>query len=60
MTGHVIVVGLGTVGLKVARALRSASRKVVVVGRDEHNRFLSEAATLDLPVSFGDATSAGP
>jgi Trk K+ transport system NAD-binding subunit len=60
MTGHVIVVGLGTFGLKVAWALRSAGRKVVVVHRDEHNRFLSEAAALDLPVSFGDATSGGP
>jgi Trk K+ transport system NAD-binding subunit len=57
MTGHVIVVGLGAFGLQVASRLLDAGKQVVVIERDERNRFLSEAAALDLPVIFGDATS---
>jgi Trk K+ transport system NAD-binding subunit len=58
MSGHVIVVGLGAFGLQVAARLQSVGKQVVVIERDERNRFLSEAATLDLPIIFGDATSA--
>ena len=58
MSGHVIVVGLGAFGLEVARELRANGRDVVVVERDERNRFLSEASALGFPVVFGDATSA--
>ncbi|MDX6223566.1 MAG: hypothetical protein QOD91_2620 [Frankiales bacterium] len=57
MRGHVIVVGLGAFGLQVASRLLATGKQVVVIERDEHNRFLSEAAALDLPVVFGDATS---
>ena len=57
MSGHVIVVGLGAFGLQVASALQTVGRQVVVIERDERNRFLSEAAALDLPIIFGDATS---
>ncbi|BEP14737.1 hypothetical protein acdb102_30480 [Acidothermaceae bacterium B102] len=59
MTDHVIVVGLGAFGLQVASRLIAAGKQVVVIERDERNRFLSEAAALDLPVIFGDATSVG-
>lgn len=58
MSGHVIVVGLGAFGLQVASRLLEAGRQVVVIERDGNNRFLGEAATLGLPVIFGDATSA--
>ena len=58
MSGHVIVVGLGAFGLQVAARLQSVGKQVVVIEHDERNRFLSEAATLDLPIIFGDATSA--
>jgi Trk K+ transport system NAD-binding subunit len=57
MSGHVIVVGLGAFGLQVAARLQSVGKQVVVIEHDERNRFLSEAATLDLPIIFGDATS---
>jgi Trk K+ transport system NAD-binding subunit len=57
MSGHVIVVGLGAFGLQVASKLLAAGKQVVVIERDERNRFLSDAAALDLPVIFGDATS---
>jgi Trk K+ transport system NAD-binding subunit len=59
MSSHVIVVGLGAFGLQVASRLLAQGNQVVVIERDERNRFLSEAAALDLPVIFGDATSAG-
>jgi Trk K+ transport system NAD-binding subunit len=57
MSEHVVVVGLGAFGLEVASRLIAAGKQVVVVERDERNRFLAEAAALDLPVIFGDATS---
>ena len=58
MSGHVIVVGLGAFGLQVASRLQAVGKQVVVIERDESNRFLSEAAALDVPIVFGDATSA--
>jgi Trk K+ transport system NAD-binding subunit len=58
MSGHVIVVGLGAFGLQVASRLLAIGKQVVVIERDESNRFLSEAAALDVPIIFGDATSA--
>ena len=59
MSGHVIVVGLGAFGLQVASRLQAAGKQVVVIERDERNRFLSEAQSMNLPVIFGDATSVG-
>ena len=56
MAGHVVVVGLGSFGIRVAAALVEAGKQVVVVERDQHNRYLAEAQELDLPVIFGDAT----
>lgn len=53
---HVIVVGLGSFGSRVATDLASAGYDVAVIERDENNRFLSAAAELDVPVIFGDAT----
>jgi Trk K+ transport system NAD-binding subunit len=57
LSGHVVVVGLGAFGLEVASRLTAAGKRVVIIERDERNRFLAEAADLDLPVIFGDATS---
>jgi Trk K+ transport system NAD-binding subunit len=56
MSGHVVVIGLGAFGIRVAGALVEAGKQVVVVERDPENRFLSEAQDLGLPVIFGDAT----
>ncbi len=53
---HVIVVGLGTFGNRVAIDLRTADRNVVVIERDPDNRFLSSMAELGVPVIIGDAT----
>ena len=56
MTEHVILVGLGSVGLRVLEHLIAAGQAVVVLERDEDNRFLARARALDVPVVFGDST----
>jgi Trk K+ transport system NAD-binding subunit len=56
MRDHVVVVGLGSVGIRVVRDLASAGYDVVVIEQDENNRFLPRAADLDVPVIFGDPT----
>jgi Trk K+ transport system NAD-binding subunit len=56
LRNHVIVVGLGSFGIRVVSDLTTAGYDVAVVERDENNRFLSSADQLDVPVIFGDAT----
>ena len=53
---HVIVVGLGSFGIRVVTDLIEAGYDVAVIDRDPENRYLSTAARLDVPVIFGDAT----
>jgi Trk K+ transport system NAD-binding subunit len=59
MRDHVVVVGLGSTGIRVVTDLAAAGYDVVVIERDENNRFLSAAAELDVPVIFGDSTMRG-
>ena len=56
MRDHVILVGLGSVGLRVLEELVAAGQQVVVLERDEDNRFLARARELGVPVVFGDST----
>ena len=56
MRDHVVVVGLGSIGVRVVSDLTTAGYDVVVIEGDENNRFLSTVAELDVPVIFGDAT----
>jgi Trk K+ transport system NAD-binding subunit len=56
LRNHVIVVGLGSFGIRVVRDLITAGYDVAVIELDENNRYLSTAADLDVPVIFGDAT----
>jgi Trk K+ transport system NAD-binding subunit len=56
MRDHVVVVGLGSVGIRVVSDLTAAGYDVLVIEDDENNRFLSTAAELDVPVIFGDST----
>jgi len=56
LRNHVIVVGLGSFGSRVAADLTKAGYDVAVIERNENNRFLSSAADLDVPVIFGDGT----
>ncbi|WP_239308110.1 NAD-binding protein, partial [Frankia sp. Cj3] len=53
---HVIVCGLGSVGLATVEGLLTAGRDVVIIERNENNRFLSVVRDLKVPVVFGDAT----
>jgi Trk K+ transport system NAD-binding subunit len=53
---HFVVVGLGSFGIQVASQLKNAGYPVVVVERNEANRYLSQAAELHIPVIVGDAT----
>jgi voltage-gated potassium channel Kch len=53
---HVIVVGLGSFGIRVVSDLTAAGYDVAVIECDDDNRYLTTAALLDVPVIFGDAT----
>lgn len=53
---HVVLVGAGSIGVAVARLLVAAGVDVVVVERDEDNRFLGEIRSLKIAVVLGDAT----
>ena len=56
MDGHVVLVGLGAVGLRVLEGLREQGRDVVVVEYDEGNRYVQHARSLGVPIVHGDAT----
>lgn len=58
MRGHVVLVGLGSVGMKVLEGLQAAGAEVVVVERSEGNPNLAEARALQAPIVIGDATHA--
>jgi len=53
---HVILVGLGSVGMRVLEGLHERGREVVVIERDEDNRYASQARLLGVRVILGDAT----
>jgi Trk K+ transport system NAD-binding subunit len=56
LRGHVLVIGLGTVGLRVARQLHDAGRDVVVIEKSGRNRHLGQLRALKVPVMIADAT----
>lgn len=56
MTGHIVVVGLGSFGIRVATDLTALGHQVAVIERDEDSRFLATATARDIPVIVGDAT----
>jgi voltage-gated potassium channel Kch len=56
LRNHIVVVGLGSFGIRVVSDLYAAGYDVAVIERDDDNRFLSTVADLDVPVIFGDAT----
>jgi Trk K+ transport system NAD-binding subunit len=58
MRGHVVLVGLGSVGMEVLEGLLDAGAEVVVVERMESNPYLSQARALHAPLVLGDATLA--
>jgi len=56
MDGHVVLVGLGAVGLRVLEGLRANGTEVVAVEYSERNRYIAHARALGVPVVIGDAT----
>jgi Trk K+ transport system NAD-binding subunit len=55
--GHVIVVGLGAMGIRVVEGLLAVGRDVVIIERDPSGRYLARARSLGVPVVVGDATT---
>jgi Trk K+ transport system NAD-binding subunit len=56
LRGHVLVIGLGAVGMQAASRLVAAGSDVVVVEKNDGNRHLSQARALGVPVVIADAT----
>ncbi len=56
LSGHVLVIGLGSVGIQVASRLAAAGSDVVVVEKHDSNRHLGQARALGVPVVIADAT----
>ncbi len=59
LRGHVVVVGLGSVGARVVESVAATGTPVVVVERDEDNRYLTLARAAGARLVNGDATLAG-
>jgi Trk K+ transport system NAD-binding subunit len=55
--GHIVVIGLGSIGLAVVEGLLAIGYDVVVVEQDGGNRNLGTARARRVPVVIGDATS---
>jgi len=56
-TGHIIVVGAGNVGFRVARTLAEKGRRVVVVERDGESRHVGDLRSVGHHVIVADAVS---
>jgi Trk K+ transport system NAD-binding subunit len=58
MRDHVVMVGLGSVGMNVLDGLLARGREVVVVEREESNRYLNQVRQRGVPLVLGDSTLA--
>lgn len=56
LEGHVVVIGLGSVGIRVLEGLQAEGRDVVVVEMSDSNRFLNQARARGAPVLIADST----
>jgi Trk K+ transport system NAD-binding subunit len=56
MRHHIVLVGLGSVGMRVLEGLLAQGAQVVVVERLESSPYLARARSLGVPVVLGDAT----
>lgn len=54
--GHTVLVGLGSVGMRVIEGLRAQGRDVAVIEQSPDNRYIPLARSLGVPVIIGDAT----
>lgn len=55
MEGHVVLVGLGKLGIRVFHLLRALDQRVAVVERDADAQFLEDARRDGTPLFVGDA-----
>jgi Trk K+ transport system NAD-binding subunit len=51
-----VLIGLGSIGMQVLDGLLARGREVVVVERDETNRYLNEVRQRGVPLVLGDST----
>ncbi|MEA2355298.1 MAG: hypothetical protein QOD61_1427 [Solirubrobacteraceae bacterium] len=56
LRGHTVLVGLGSVGMEVLDGLLANAQEVVVVERDETNRYLNQVRQRGVPLVLGDST----
>ena len=56
MEDHIVVIGLGSVGSKVAMDLNSAGYDVAIIDGGDGERFVPQMRALGIHVLFGDAT----
>ncbi|MBS2004608.1 MAG: TrkA family potassium uptake protein [Candidatus Obscuribacterales bacterium] len=52
---HIVVCGLGNVGVRVVQHLRQFDETVTVIESNAESRFVNEVAGIDVPVLMGDA-----
>lgn len=55
LADHVVVCGLGSIGLRIAATLQELGHEVVVIEADEQARFVPAARALGLKLVIGDA-----
>lgn len=56
MKSHIVLCGLGHVGIRILEQLRRLNEEVIVVERDESSRFLDEARRLGVTIIIGDVS----
>jgi Trk K+ transport system NAD-binding subunit len=56
MADHVVIIGLGSVGMGVIEGLLAGGRELVVVERYDTNRYLNQVRQHGVPLVVGDAT----
>jgi len=57
MKNHIVLCGLGHVGIRILEQLRRLGEHVVVIERDESSRFLDEARRLGVQIVTGDVSA---
>jgi Trk K+ transport system NAD-binding subunit len=55
-SGHVVVIGLGSIGLQVTERLLAQGADVVVVDTKDDNKYLAQVRAAKVPVVIADAT----
>ncbi len=59
MRGHIILCGLGNVGIRVLEQLHRLGEQVIVIEKDEQGRFIEMGKTLKVPIIHGDMRAPG-